>query len=271
MAPRGRKNDIWLKRVLVPFRTFRLLFITILLGLQAWAAAVMLREKDKTSREDEIIIVWLVLILICLLLDITAIIMFARHNLSPRTFLVFNVIQTAICLAGFIQFAISAIRIRNSTGLVLQLLLLLSFVGPLIYAAVIVHRTRRGGAYTRTPNPANLISQSHQTSGITIYNNDDINTSYRSHSASIELPESTHHTRSASEYYGTLQPGQQQQTYYSPQDIRQTPQTPVSAYGGYSQPQQPHTHAPSYAPPPQHQQVQEKENARTHVAEMPVP
>ncbi|KAJ9643027.1 hypothetical protein H2201_006423 [Coniosporium apollinis] len=266
MAPRGNKNDVWLKRVLVPFWTFRLFFMVILFGLQAWAIAVTAQKQDMLNGDAELMLVWFVLITICLLLDITAIIMFARHNLSPRTFLVFNVIQTTIVLVWFILDIITAVRSRKVGGLlVLSALIVLSFVALLIYSAVIVHRARRAGAYKPAHKSVNLESQSYPPSGVTAYNNDDIDTaysldtytSYRSHSAPIELPQSTPHAGSGNDYHAPAQPAQQQ-TCYSPLSPGQTNQTPVSGYRAYSQ-----------AQPPQYQQVQEKDGAETHVAEVP--
>jgi hypothetical protein len=95
----------WLKRVLIPFWIIRILFMVLFAGLFAIAiAAIGVASSEDDNQLDKkawhlgigIAVFFLILLLLCLILDIVAIIKFARHNLSPRSMVIMNTIQTAI-------------------------------------------------------------------------------------------------------------------------------------------------------------------------------
>ncbi|KAK4154123.1 hypothetical protein C8A00DRAFT_43100 [Chaetomidium leptoderma] len=94
------------------------------------------------------------IILLCLILDIVCIIKRARRTLSPPFFLGVNITQSVFYVINFILTMIGA---HNGVlSIVIGVLILLSFLGLLIYAAVVFHQYRRGslrGTYVQANNP----------------------------------------------------------------------------------------------------------------------
>ncbi|KAL8653772.1 MAG: hypothetical protein Q9226_003707 [Calogaya cf. arnoldii] len=137
----------WRKRVLIPFWVFQSLFMIILIGLSAWLGNQLI-----------------VLIFACInmTLIVAEIILFVTHRLRPRDYLEIQVIKTTFWVVLF-GFAIAGIVIQSRgdgsykedalywvTGIVQVVVVLLSFIGTLIYASVIYHRQRRGTPYHRS-------------------------------------------------------------------------------------------------------------------------
>jgi hypothetical protein len=116
----------FLKRVLIPFWVVRILIMVIdiaIYGLAIGAIAAYKNEIDKelsetygtnaaTSTVIAILVVVMLLIMACLALDIVCIVKRARRTLSPRFFLIVNVVQT---LVWTIMFVLSMLGAR--TGL----------------------------------------------------------------------------------------------------------------------------------------------------------
>jgi len=181
MAPHQVGDNPWLKRVLIPFWVIRIFFMVIIVGLYAWALSLVASDYAGSYLAGPIVL--MILLAICLILDIVSIILYARRKLKPKVFLIFNVFQTLFWLVIWI------IEIVNASGnpsgaatgaVILGLIVLyvppppfkklegrtqltifphhsLSFVGLLIYASIIYHRTRkatRRGEYQPAPNPA---------------------------------------------------------------------------------------------------------------------
>ncbi|KAM0330120.1 hypothetical protein ACHAQA_004292 [Verticillium albo-atrum] len=138
----------FLKRVLIPFWCVRIFVMAINVVVYVLAISVVAQYKDDISHfetefgtnlaPNAIIAIWVVIMVIialCLILDLVAIIKRARRNLSPKFFLIINVVQTFVWTVLFA---------------------LLSFVGLLIYASVIFHKHRKGTLeYAPAANPAN--------------------------------------------------------------------------------------------------------------------
>lgn len=100
----------FLKRVLIPFWVIRIIIMLIYAAVYVTALAAIGAFSDEINDalEDEgmkrssfgaiigVMVVVLVIVLLCLILDIVCIIKRSRRTLSPRFFLITNVIQTTI-------------------------------------------------------------------------------------------------------------------------------------------------------------------------------
>ncbi|KAH8883798.1 hypothetical protein GQ53DRAFT_420183 [Thozetella sp. PMI_491] len=166
----------FLKRVLIPFWVVRILIMVIEIGIYGLAIGVISASRNnltklyndygiKSSVDSIIAILCVVevIIVLCLVLDIVTIVKRAQRKLSPRLFLIVNVIQTTFWL---IMFILSMIGAKTALSVGLNVFCLLSFIGLLIYAAVIFHQDRKGkfrGAYARTDNPIESHGLVHQT------------------------------------------------------------------------------------------------------------
>ncbi|KAI4277049.1 MAG: hypothetical protein L6R38_005513, partial [Xanthoria sp. 2 TBL-2021] len=153
----------WLKRVLVPFWVFQSLFMIALIGLYAWV-----QSYQNATVPD------LVFIFACvnLTLIIGEIFFFVRRRLKPLPYLVNQVIKTALWVTLF-GMSIAGFVVNSDqrsdyfylfTGIVQVIVVLLSFIGTLIYASVIYHRHRRGTPYHRSsPNSSTTPSSNEYT------------------------------------------------------------------------------------------------------------
>lgn len=114
------------------------------------------------------------MMIIVLLLDILAILLFLRDKLTPDTFLVMTSAQTGFWIGVFIMEIVAVAGGASAVGLVFVLFCLyalllfppealffddssFSFVGLLIYAIVKYRRAKKDGKrgqYAPTPNPA---------------------------------------------------------------------------------------------------------------------
>ncbi|KAF3351887.1 hypothetical protein VDGD_03367 [Verticillium dahliae] len=156
----------FLKRILIPFWCVRIFVMAINVVVYILAISVVVRYKDDISHfetefgtnlsPNAIIAIWVVIMIIlalCLSLDLVAIIKRARRNLSPKFFLIINVIQTFVWT---VLFALSFVGARASAAsTAIAVIIYLSFVGLLIYAAIIFHKDRKGTLqYAPAVNPA---------------------------------------------------------------------------------------------------------------------
>ncbi|KXX78245.1 pH-response regulator protein palF/prr-3 [Madurella mycetomatis] len=157
----------FLKRVLIPFWIIRIIIMLVQIALYALViAAIGLFRDDPQRLFDEyhtelnvdavlaVAAVMMIIILICLILDLVSIIKRARRTLSPPFFLGVNVAQSVFYTVTFILGMIGAHNGALSIGI--SVIVLLSFLGLLIYAAVVFHQYRKGslrGTYAPTHNP----------------------------------------------------------------------------------------------------------------------
>lgn len=100
----------FLKRVLIPFWVIRIIIMLIYAAVYVAALAAIGAFSDEINDalEDEglkrssfgaviaVMVVILVIVLLCLILDILCIIKRSRRTLTPRFFLITNVIQTVV-------------------------------------------------------------------------------------------------------------------------------------------------------------------------------
>nr|POE82665.1 hypothetical protein CFP56_75117 [Quercus suber] len=187
MAP----PKIWHKRVLIPFFVIEILWslIFIATGALSIIAAQKLdafevldsslsdQEYDAALRVLAIIAgVFIAVASITLILDLTAIILWARHRLMPATQVAFTSVKTFFWLVIFVLKVAAVVR-SGGLGFIWSIVLLYALhspprpfldpandlpsansLGQLIYASVILHRYRKGnfsnrGTYTAAPMP----------------------------------------------------------------------------------------------------------------------
>ncbi|KAF2433952.1 hypothetical protein EJ08DRAFT_19356 [Tothia fuscella] len=164
-TPLGSDNKTrWMKRVLIPFWVIRCLLMVLLLVVYIAAIVIIARNRDSFDDADigkgsiAAVAVLVVLLALCLSLDIASMVMFGRHNLRPKTFLIFQIVETTIWLVILVISIVGSVGRGNSAlGLLLLIILFAAFLALLIYASVIYHRTRkvaRRGNYTPALNPA---------------------------------------------------------------------------------------------------------------------
>ncbi|KAL8713785.1 MAG: hypothetical protein Q9220_002312 [cf. Caloplaca sp. 1 TL-2023] len=157
---RKKPRQIWLKRVLVPFWVIQLFFMLVLVGLNAWMIYDTYIVQIST-------IILLTFSSLNTLLIIIEIILFARRALQPLLYLLFQCLKTSTWLALFGMSmaglgrnarALGSSTTGNGivlslfTGLIEVIVVLLAFIGTLIYASVIYHRHRKHIPYHRSPS-----------------------------------------------------------------------------------------------------------------------
>lgn len=112
----------FMKRVLIPFWVIRILIMLFEIGMYGLAIGVIAAYSDDIEDQLEehynastsvtaaiaILVVILLIIVACLVLDIVCIVKRARRTLSPRFFLITNVVQTTIWTIMFILSMIGA-------------------------------------------------------------------------------------------------------------------------------------------------------------------
>lgn len=146
----------FLKRVLIPFWVIRIIVMLIYAAayVAALAAIGAFSDEINDALEDEgyerqsfgavigVMVVVLVIVVVCLILDIICIIKRSRRTLTPRFFLITNVIQTAVwvVLMGLSLAGAAA----SAANIIIPIIVLASFIGLLIYASVIFHKSRKG-------------------------------------------------------------------------------------------------------------------------------
>lgn len=106
---------------------------------------------------------WLGLLCFCFALTIIEIILLFMHRLKPMAFIIMNSLKSGIWVSIFVFDVIAVVQnantvgqsnVRSSVGLVIEAGLLLCFLIPLIYGAVVFHRSRKAaGAYKPVGHP----------------------------------------------------------------------------------------------------------------------
>ncbi|KAL7905226.1 hypothetical protein GGI35DRAFT_483722 [Trichoderma velutinum] len=169
-APVG--NSPFLKRVLVPFWVIRILIMVVEVAIYAFGIGIIASNKEKidqrifTGSLASFAVMEGILVL-CLLLDIVCIIKRARRTLSPRFFFATNLVQTTIFV---VLFVLSILGGQTVVSLILNITIVLSFIGLLVYASIIFHKDRKGtlrGSYTpaaQFAEPTTMATSTHYDS-----------------------------------------------------------------------------------------------------------
>ncbi|PTB48592.1 hypothetical protein M431DRAFT_10801 [Trichoderma harzianum CBS 226.95] len=146
-------NSPFLKRVLVPFWVIRILIMVVEVAIYAFGIGIIASNKDKIDQRVftgslAVFAVMEGILVVCLLLDIVCIIKRARRTLSPKFFFATNLVQTTIFV---VLFVLSILGGQTVLSLILNIAIVLSFIGLLVYASIIFHQDRKGtlrGSYT---------------------------------------------------------------------------------------------------------------------------
>ena len=95
-------------------------------------------------------IVVIALVAFCLLLDLATVYIFAFYSLHPLLFLIFNIIQTGVWIALFVLDLLGAVEnaddessiYKHYGGWIVSFVTIAAFIGLLLYASVVYHRSR---------------------------------------------------------------------------------------------------------------------------------
>ncbi|KAJ4361213.1 hypothetical protein N0V95_002096 [Ascochyta clinopodiicola] len=153
----ANQPGLWKKRILVPFWTMRICIMLFLIGLYAIALGAVHSVGEFAKPVIASLVVWLLFIVICLLIDVLAIVLFLRDALKPGTFLTMNCFQTGFFGGILISDLVAIVRGTSSEGIGFSIFVFLTFVGLLIYSAIGYHRAKKQaqrGNYVVAHNPA---------------------------------------------------------------------------------------------------------------------
>lgn len=130
----------FLKRVLIPFWVVRIIVMVFAIGVYAFLIWGFSKFDEYDFSDDfereygrakttliAVTAVIMVLITICLLLDILCIIKRSRRTLSPRLFLIVNVLQTTLWVILFIM----SMAGGTSSGLAIVIMVIVLYVSIL--------------------------------------------------------------------------------------------------------------------------------------------
>lgn len=172
----------FLKRVLVPFWVIRIIIMLIYAAVYIAALAVLGAFSDdiNDALEDDgyersslgavigVMVVVLVVVLVCLILDVLCIIKRSRRTLSPRFFLITNVIQTTVWV---VLMGLTLAGAASGASIIIAVIILASFIGLLIYASVIFHKSRKGALNTTSAPSGAGMEPYNQSTAYPSYNN----------------------------------------------------------------------------------------------------
>ncbi|KAF1929994.1 uncharacterized protein M421DRAFT_382353 [Didymella exigua CBS 183.55] len=153
----ANQSGLWQKRVLVPFWIVRICIMLFLIGVYAYALRAVDGLGQLAKPAIASIIVFLLFIVICLLIDILAIVLFMRDALKPGTFLTMNCFQTGFFGGILIMDLVAVVKGTSSAGIGFSVFIFFSFLSLLIYSAVGYHRAKKQaqrGNYAAAHNPA---------------------------------------------------------------------------------------------------------------------
>ncbi|EAT85978.1 hypothetical protein HBI56_024310 [Parastagonospora nodorum] len=182
---------LWKKRILVPFWIVRICLMLFIIAAYSWTLRHLNEIKDVIKPAVASVVVFMLFIVIVLLIDVLAIVLFLRDALKPATFLTMNCFQTGFWGGVLILDLVSVARGASSVAIGFSVFVFTTFVGLLIYAAVGYSRAKKAaqrGMYAPAHNPAVHPAPYGQPpqyqSGASPYQQ---NTEYHSQTAPVEL------------------------------------------------------------------------------------
>ncbi|KAF2130221.1 hypothetical protein P153DRAFT_356027 [Dothidotthia symphoricarpi CBS 119687] len=153
----AQQPTAWKKRILVPFWIVRICMMILIIAAYAWSLRALSDIQDVVKPAVGSVVVFMLLILIVLLIDVLAIVLFLRNALKPGTFLTMNCFQTGFW-GGVVIMDFAAIADGASTAsLGFSIFVFATFLGLLIYAIIGYNRAKKQsqrGNYTPAHNPA---------------------------------------------------------------------------------------------------------------------
>ncbi|KAI5358608.1 hypothetical protein Slin14017_G108910 [Septoria linicola] len=229
-------NQLWQKRVLIPFWTIQLIFLVILLVLFSFSVALVRDYQDNYADYDgtdrinrpvyrafnAVAAVYISLCALTIIFDITEIILLARNRLSPKLVVAFSAIITLVWAVILILQIVGSVggATESALGFIFIIVVFATALGQLIYSSVILHRYRKGhfasrGTYsTAATAPANAEAGVVGSGTYTAYNpapaplNPFRDNSRNPSPAAVGHPSSG----AAGEYYNTAPSYEMQQT-----------------------------------------------------------
>ncbi|KAF2830889.1 hypothetical protein CC86DRAFT_168601 [Ophiobolus disseminans] len=148
---------LWKKRVLVPFWLVRICLMIFTIAAFAYTLRHINEVQDIVKPTVAPVIIYLLCVVIVLLVDILAIVLFLRDALKPGTFLTMNCFQTGFWGGAFIVNLAAIGRGADTVAIGFSVLVLAIFVGPLIYSIVVYRRAKQAGQrgqYVPALNPS---------------------------------------------------------------------------------------------------------------------
>ncbi|KAL0261702.1 hypothetical protein SLS55_003132 [Diplodia seriata] len=170
MARYTRETSPWKKRVLLPIWIIRDGLTVIIIAMYAFILSVLIRDPtddldqdfdDKTINTAKILVaVFLTLFIVSLLLDVWCMIQYVRHSLSPRTFLIINVLQLLFWIGIIVLQIVGNAALGHVYVSIFGIAALLLYISLFIYAVTVFRRDRRlrasnSGHYAPAVNPTN--------------------------------------------------------------------------------------------------------------------
>lgn len=129
----------------------------LVIAAYAWTLRNLNDVKDVVKPAIASIVVFMLFIVIVLLIDVLAIVLFLRDALKPATFLTMNCFQTSFWGGVLIMNFVAIGRGASAVGIGFSVFIFLSFVGLLIYSIIQYNRAKKGalrGQYAPAHNPA---------------------------------------------------------------------------------------------------------------------
>ncbi|OAL52214.1 hypothetical protein IQ07DRAFT_363960 [Pyrenochaeta sp. DS3sAY3a] len=148
---------VWQKRVLIPFWVMRICLMIFIIVAYAITLRNLDSIKDVTKPAVASVVIFMLFIVIVLLLDVLAIVLFIRDALKPATFLTMNCFQTGFWGGVLILDLVAIGRGASAVGIGFSVFVFLTFVGLLIYSIVGYNRAKKAaqrGQYAPAHNPA---------------------------------------------------------------------------------------------------------------------
>ncbi|KAF2628768.1 hypothetical protein BU25DRAFT_31985 [Macroventuria anomochaeta] len=153
----ANQSGLWKKRVLIPFWIVRICIMLFLIGIYAYALRAVDGVEEFAKPATASIVVFMLFIIICLLIDILAIVLYMRDALKPGTFLTMNCFQTGFFGGVLIMDLVAVMRGTSAAGVGFSIFVFLTFVSLLVYSAVGYYRAKKQaqrGNYAVAHNPA---------------------------------------------------------------------------------------------------------------------
>ncbi|XP_014561025.1 hypothetical protein COCVIDRAFT_87987 [Bipolaris victoriae FI3] len=159
-------QGLWKKRILVPFWIVRICLMIFIIAIFAYTLRTLKDLKDFTEPGPGTVVLFILFMVIVLLIDVLAILLFLRDKLKPGTFLTMNCFQTGFWAGVLIVDFVAIGHGASPVGIGFSVFVFLTFLGLLIYS-VIGHRRAKAAAqrghYAPAHNPAMPATDLHGT------------------------------------------------------------------------------------------------------------
>ncbi|EUC41512.1 hypothetical protein COCMIDRAFT_8785 [Bipolaris oryzae ATCC 44560] len=159
-------QGLWKKRILVPFWIVRICLMIFIIAIFAYTLRTLKDLKDFTEPGPGTVVLFILFMVIVLLIDVLAILLFLRDKLKPGTFLTMNCFQTGFWAGVLIVDFVAIGHGASPVGIGFSIFVFLTFLGLLIYS-IIGHRRAKAAAqrghYAPAHNPALPATDLHGT------------------------------------------------------------------------------------------------------------